>query len=99
MAMIICPNCGEQVSERAKKCVHCGTMLIQEENRICAECGTQLEEGVTECPNCGCPIDDVSVLDGHWGKSCKKGKGYYWNYCGISSCRWCNSIWCESIPK
>lgn len=64
MAMIICPNCGEQVSERAKKCVHCGTMLIQEENRICAECGTQLEEGVTECPNCGCPIDDVSVLDG-----------------------------------
>lgn len=62
--MIICPNCGEQVSDRAKKCVHCGTMLIQEEKRICAECGAQLEEGVTECPNCGCPVDDVSILDG-----------------------------------
>lgn len=32
MAMIVCPHCGEQVSEKAKKCVHCGTILIPEEN-------------------------------------------------------------------
>ena len=64
MAMIICPNCGAQVSDRAKRCVHCGTMLIQVEKRICAECGAQLEEGVTECPNCGCPVDDESIPDG-----------------------------------
>lgn len=32
MAMIVCPQCGEQVSEKAKKCVHCGAILIPEEN-------------------------------------------------------------------
>lgn len=32
MAMIVFPHCGEQVSEKAKKCVHCGAILIPEEN-------------------------------------------------------------------
>ncbi len=62
MAMITCPNCGEQVSDKAKKCVHCGTVLIQEEKKRCAECGAELEEGVSECPNCGCPMDDMGVI-------------------------------------
>lgn len=59
MAMIVCPNCGEQVSEKARKCVHCGAILIPEEKKHCMECGAELEEGVTECPNCGCPVDDT----------------------------------------
>ena len=53
MAMIVCPHCGEQVSEKAKKCVHCGAILIPEEKKHCTECGGELEEGMTECPNCG----------------------------------------------
>ncbi len=59
MAMIVCPNCGEQVSDRAKKCVHCGEILIPEEKKYCNECGTELEDGMTECPNCGCPMNDT----------------------------------------
>ena len=59
MAMIVCPQCGEQVSEKAKKCVHCGAILIPEEKKHCTECGAELEEGMTECPNCGCPVDDI----------------------------------------
>ena len=59
MAMIVCPHCGEQVSEKAKKCVHCGTILIPEEKKHCTECGAELEEGMTECPNCGCSVDDT----------------------------------------
>lgn len=59
MAMIACPHCGEQVSEKAKKCVHCGAILIPEEKKYCAECGAELEDGMTECPNCGCPVDDT----------------------------------------
>lgn len=31
MAMTTCPNCGEQISDKAKKCVHCGTILVPEE--------------------------------------------------------------------
>ena len=63
MAMITCPNCGEQVSDKAKKCVHCGTVLIQEEKKRCAECGAELEEGTKECPNCGCPVEEINASD------------------------------------
>lgn len=63
MAMIVCPHCGEHVSEKAKKCVHCGAILIPEEKQHCMECGAELEEGMTECPNCGCPVDDTLGLE------------------------------------
>lgn len=59
MAMITCPNCKEQVSDRAKKCVHCGIVLIQEEKRKCEECGAELEESATVCQNCGCPVEQL----------------------------------------
>lgn len=51
MAMIICPNCGEQVSDKAKKCVSCGWILIPDEKKICAECGAVLENDMETCPN------------------------------------------------
>lgn len=35
MAMTTCPNCGEQISDKAKKCVHCGTVLDPEEKKCC----------------------------------------------------------------
>lgn len=63
MAMIICPNCREQVSDKAKKCVHCGYTLIQEEIKKCTECGAELVSGVKECPICGCPIAEMSFED------------------------------------
>ena len=56
MAMITCPNCGEQISDKAKSCVHCGASLQPEEKMVCEECGTELEEGMEICPVCGCPI-------------------------------------------
>lgn len=56
MAMITCPNCGEQVSDKAKSCVHCGVSLQPEEKMVCEECGTELEEGMEICPSCGCPV-------------------------------------------
>lgn len=58
MAMTTCPNCGEQISDKAKKCVHCGTVLIPEEKKYCPDCGTELEQGMDACPKCGCPIDN-----------------------------------------
>lgn len=57
MAMIVCPKCGKEVSDKAKKCINCGEILIPEKKVICAECGTEIEEGITECPNCGCPVE------------------------------------------
>ena len=56
MAMIKCPECGQEISDKAKKCVHCGAIYIGREEH-CTECGAELEEGMTECPNCGYPIN------------------------------------------
>lgn len=58
MAMMECPKCGEQVSDKARRCVHCGEVLIPEEKRYCGECGVELEAGVMECPSCGCPVEE-----------------------------------------
>ena len=56
MALITCPNCGEQISDKSKKCIHCGANLIPEEKRFCPECGTAITGNVKNCPNCGCPV-------------------------------------------
>ena len=59
MAMTTCPNCGEQISDKAKKCVHCGAILIPEEKKYCPDCGAELEDGMESCPKCGCPIENI----------------------------------------
>lgn len=61
MALITCKNCGKEVSDRAKICPACGTVLIEdvvEEAKplICEECGSEIPEGSEACPNCGCPV-------------------------------------------
>lgn len=57
MAIITCPNCGKQISDKAENCVHCGTLLQLSKRNVCTECGTELEDGIEICPSCGCPID------------------------------------------
>lgn len=63
MAMTTCPNCGEQISDKAKKCVHCGAVLIPEEKKYCPDCGAELEEGMESCPQCGCPIENDATSE------------------------------------
>lgn len=59
MAMINCPECGKEISDKAKKCIHCGKVLIEEEPKMkkCDECGKEVPVDATECPYCGCPIE------------------------------------------
>ena len=60
MAMISCPNCGKEISDKAIKCPACGyELLAVEETTKCEECGQELPEGATSCPNCGCPVKVV----------------------------------------
>ena len=63
MALIKCPNCGKEISDRAEACCGCGYHLICElepesEKRKCPECGQELEEGAIVCSNCGRPIEE-----------------------------------------
>ena len=60
MAMIKCPECGQEVSDKAKKCIHCGKILMEEviPKKFCSECGKEIDINATECPYCGCPLDE-----------------------------------------
>lgn len=62
MAMISCRNCGGQVSDKAKQCVHCGAVLIPEQKKNCMECGAELDASAAICPNCGCPVEDMDSI-------------------------------------
>ena len=59
MAIINCPECGKEISDKAKKCIHCGNLLLKKEvnTRICSECGKEVSIEDTECNFCGCPLD------------------------------------------
>lgn len=67
MAIILCPECGQQISDKAKKCIYCGKLLMTEETQsknFCYECGKEISVETEECPFCGCPleVDDLSVI-------------------------------------
>ncbi|MBQ8576015.1 MAG: hypothetical protein IJ447_08225 [Clostridia bacterium] len=52
MALINCPDCGKEVSDSAKNCIHCGCVLKQ--NLVkCPECGNEAPEGTKTCAKCG----------------------------------------------
>lgn len=55
MALIACPECGRDVSDKALECPHCKAILKQPDKKTCVECGNELEEGTEICPKCGCP--------------------------------------------
>ncbi|MDO4844986.1 MAG: zinc ribbon domain-containing protein [Oscillospiraceae bacterium] len=58
MALIPCPSCGEQISDKAATCVHCGHVLtVEEAKKVCSECGAELEAEATVCSKCGCPVE------------------------------------------
>ena len=65
MALINCPTCGQQVSEKATTCVHCGSVLKTESifEKTCSECGAKLSLGATECSVCGCPVETEEKSD------------------------------------
>ena len=61
--MIKCPECGQEISDKARKCVHCGKILIEERpaTKICSECGKENPIDATECIHCGCPLEEKVV--------------------------------------
>ncbi len=59
MALINCPYCGQQISEKADTCVYCGAVLKEKvvPEKICPECGEIVKGDATVCPKCGYPIN------------------------------------------
>ncbi len=54
MALINCSECGQNVSDKASICPHCGNPLTPKV--FCDECGNELTPDDKVCPKCGCPV-------------------------------------------
>ena len=52
MALIQCPECGQEISDKATTCPHCGTPIF-----VCPECGHISVGNVKFCENCGFATD------------------------------------------
>ena len=65
MAMIKCPEYGQEISDKAKKCVHCGKILIEDKpaTKICSDCGKENPIDATECIHCGCPFEEDATVE------------------------------------
>lgn len=65
MAMVKCPECGQEISGKARKCVHCGKMLIEDKSatKSCNDCGKENTIDATECIHCGCPFEEEKYVD------------------------------------
>jgi hypothetical protein len=54
MAMVFCSECGKEISDQAKTCIHCGCPLSVTFKIIkCPKCGFERKLGDTECVKCG----------------------------------------------
>ena len=57
MALIICPECGREVSEFADSCPNCGYRI--EKTKYCKHCGELIPESCVVCVKCGKKVEDV----------------------------------------
>ena len=54
MALVDCSDCGERISDKAERCIHCGCPVAQ---RIdCPECGKSTDSASGSCQHCGYPL-------------------------------------------
>ena len=59
MALIKCSECGKQISDKAKKCIHCGSPI--EKELKCKECGEKINKNDLVCKNCGISLKDKEI--------------------------------------
>lgn len=71
MAMMFCPECGKQVSDKANVCIHCGYPIQEyfnennivrdsDEKHVCSECGKVNSLEKLYCEECGHRLVDYS---------------------------------------
>ena len=57
MALIKCPECGREVSDKAPACPGCGFAVASAKR--CEDCGELLQPGTSFCTKCGCPVESA----------------------------------------
>ena len=58
VAMVICPNCRQQVPSASRFCPNCGSNIqAPAQKKFCPNCGTEVASGAKFCSNCGTKIE------------------------------------------
>lgn len=64
MALIKCPECGKEISDKAKSCPNCGAPVAK---KFCQHCGEQIDQECVVCPKCGKQVgklkDDKIIIN------------------------------------
>ncbi len=61
MSLVACRECGQQISDSASVCPHCGAHIAKE--FYCQRCGTKVQGNVKFCPNCGTDLQHPAVYE------------------------------------
>ena len=91
MALINCPECGKEVSDKAGTCPNCGYPLKKNK-------GTPSFTGMNICPKCGevnrateCPMCGTEMIDCHCTECSQM--SYLWKCQYRKNILWKESIW------
>jgi RNA polymerase subunit RPABC4/transcription elongation factor Spt4 len=66
MALIICPECGKEISDRAAACPNCGVPINRDNysnKKFCKFCGTKIDMECVVCPSCGKQVEELKSSD------------------------------------
>lgn len=62
MAMIICNECGREISDRASACPNCGSPVNEMDNKkFCKHCGEKIDKDCVVCPKCGKQVEELNM--------------------------------------
>ncbi len=56
MAMINCPECGREISDKAASCPNCGAVV---KRKFCQHCGEMIDNDCVVCPKCGKQVGEI----------------------------------------
>ncbi len=64
MALITCPECGREVSDKATSCPNCGSPINDsKDKKFCQHCGELIDKECVVCPKCGKQVADLAGSD------------------------------------
>ena len=58
MALIKCPDCGEEFSDQAAACPNCGR---PNRTKFCKFCGAVIDQDCVVCPKCGKQVEQLNT--------------------------------------
>lgn len=70
MALIVCPECGKEISDKAEACIHCGYPMKKiKEEKVCSE---EFKEPISICKQCYKKISTQDTICQHCGSKIEK---------------------------